>query len=36
MTSVNETSVKLDNKGRVTLPKNIRKALGLKAGTLFF
>lgn len=36
MTSVNETAVKLDNKGRVTLPKNIRKALGLKAGDTVF
>jgi len=32
-----EVAVRIDDKGRITLPKSIRKALGIKAGdTLFF
>lgn len=37
MADTKEVLVRIDDKNRITLPKNIRKALGLKAGnTLFF
>jgi len=36
MASVNEIAVRIDNKGRVTLPKNMRDALGLKVGDTVF
>jgi AbrB family looped-hinge helix DNA binding protein len=32
-----EVAVRIDDKGRITLPRSMRKALGVKAGdTLFF
>ena len=37
MTDTKEVAVRIDDKGRVTLPRSMRKALGIKAGdTLFF
>jgi AbrB family looped-hinge helix DNA binding protein len=37
MADTKEVAVRIDDKGRVTLPRSIRKALGVKAGdTLFF
>jgi AbrB family looped-hinge helix DNA binding protein len=36
-TGAKEISVRIDDKGRITLPKSRRKALGVEAGdTLFF
>ena len=32
-TSMSETTVKIDEKGRIMIPKNIRKAAKVKAGT---
>ncbi|MBC7341911.1 MAG: AbrB/MazE/SpoVT family DNA-binding domain-containing protein [Clostridia bacterium] len=36
MANTNEVAVRIDNKGRVTLPKSIRQALGLKTGDTVF
>jgi AbrB family looped-hinge helix DNA binding protein len=36
MNSLNEIAVRVDNKGRVTLPKNMRDTLGLKVGDTVF
>lgn len=36
MTEVNQAVVKIDNKGRVTLPKHMREALGLETGDAVF
>jgi AbrB family looped-hinge helix DNA binding protein len=36
MVGVNEMAVRIDNKGRVTLPKTMREALGLKIGDTVF
>lgn len=36
MTPKTEVAVRVDEKGRVTLPKNIREALGLEAGDTLF
>ncbi len=36
MSDVNQAVVKIDNKGRVTLPKNMREALGLETGDAVF
>ena len=32
----NQVAVRIDNKGRVTLPKNIRAALGVDSGDIVF
>jgi AbrB family looped-hinge helix DNA binding protein len=34
--SANEAAVRIDDKGRVTLPKNMREALGVGAGDTVF
>jgi looped-hinge helix DNA binding domain, AbrB family len=34
--NIKQAAVKIDNKGRVTLPKNIREALGLETGDTVF
>jgi AbrB family looped-hinge helix DNA binding protein len=37
MASIKEAAARIDDKGRVTLPKDMRKALGVGAGdTVFF
>ncbi|HBT46988.1 MAG TPA: AbrB family transcriptional regulator [Peptococcaceae bacterium] len=36
MTSTKQVAVKIDNKGRVTLPKRIREALGVESGDIVF
>jgi len=36
MTSTDQVAVRIDNKGRVTLPKNMRDALGVKIGGTVF
>jgi AbrB family looped-hinge helix DNA binding protein len=36
MTSTDQVAVRIDNKGRVTLPKNMRDALGVKIGETVF
>jgi len=34
--NIKQAAVRIDNKGRVTLPKNIREALGLETGDTVF
>jgi AbrB family looped-hinge helix DNA binding protein len=36
MANTNQVAAKIDNKGRVTLPKNIRVALGVEIGDTVF
>ncbi len=36
MANTDQVTVKIDNKGRVTLPKNMRKALGVEIGDTIF
>jgi AbrB family looped-hinge helix DNA binding protein len=36
MASTNQVAVRIDNKGRVTLPKSMREALGIKIGDSVF
>ena len=36
MAKSEQVAVKIDNKGRVTLPKNMRKALGVEIGDIVF
>lgn len=36
MADTSQMAVRIDNKGRVTLPKNLRKALGLETGDTVF
>lgn len=36
MVDIKEEVARIDDKGRITLPKSIRKALGLKAGDALF
>jgi AbrB family looped-hinge helix DNA binding protein len=36
MTKIKQAVAKIDSKGRLTLPKNIRKALGIDNGDVVF
>ena len=36
MSGENETAAKVDNKGRVTLPREVRESIGIEAGDTVF